>query len=127
MSPTAQSNHHQRAKKAVKDFIKQDFNHEHEIKQQCGQMEVGTNGIDWNRVRKGGLLYISSKLDGVEWWREVGQMKHPLIYPTAHMAITTFFKRPLGTHVQLIHLVRLQSISVIETQTVWDGCPSVHE
>ena len=28
-SPTAQSNHHQRAKKDVKDFIEQDFNPEH--------------------------------------------------------------------------------------------------
>ena len=83
MSPAAQSNHHQRAKKAVKDFIEHDFNPDHEIKQQCGQMEVRTDGIDWNRVRKGELLYIFSKFDEVEWWREVGWMKHLLIYPMA--------------------------------------------
>ena len=31
-------------------------------------------------MKKGDLLYISSKFDNLEWWKEVGQVKHDLVY-----------------------------------------------
>jgi len=73
----------ERAEKAVKNFKERIFNPELELKQQRKRKEIGTIDIDWTRVKKGDLLYISSKFDKLEWWKEVGQVKHDLVYLVA--------------------------------------------
>ena len=73
----------EKTKKAIKEFLEQDFDAETELKEQykCTlgnnmeevDTEWGEVGIDWDKVNKGDTLYTSSKFDSMKWWRSGGR------------------------------------------------------
>ena len=44
--------------------------------------------IDWDKVNDFDILYISSKFDLLEWWKNVGSKKHPLVILVALVILT---------------------------------------
>ena len=55
-----------KTKKAVKDFIEQDFNHEHEIEHQYGRMEVG-NDLLLTGIGQGMESYCTFPVGLMRW------------------------------------------------------------
>lgn len=43
--------------------------------------------IDWKKINDIDLLYFSRKFDLLEWWKNVGQVKYPLLFPVVPPAL----------------------------------------
>ena len=85
--------------------MEKDFNPELEIFQQLEQIKVKGNDIDWKSVKKGDMVYISSKFDQLEWWKHMGPVKYSIIYFVApsYMAFKKWWF--LGTYFQHMQMV----------------------
>ena len=94
---------------AVDEYLQASFEPKLELKNQCKRMGKYTASqdddidwhnlddalypkympdIDWDKVNDFDILYISSKFDLLEWWKNVGSKKHPLVILVALVILT---------------------------------------
>ena len=70
--------------RAVKEFASHKFDDVTELKDKRNRVnKENDTEIDWKRVEKGDTMCISSKFDSVEWWKNLGKDKNPLIFLAA--------------------------------------------
>lgn len=43
--------------------------------------------VDWEKIRAMDLMYFSKQFDLLEWWKNVGMVKYPLLFPVAPPAL----------------------------------------
>eukprot|EP00984_Skeletonema_dohrnii_P009246 scaffold3526_cov72-Skeletonema_dohrnii-CCMP3373.AAC.2 len=73
----------ERMKKVLDDYFDDELDPEEELKKQCKRVGKDTKKIDWAKVGKGDLLYISSEFDSLEWWKTQGSKKYPEVFAAA--------------------------------------------